>query len=113
MDMDQTDAQLKYLLGQHANRVPAWMYVQSAGDGLVSFAGASRVSDLAHPLRYGSDRSHQLIVGEAVIRPHFVIATDALRGEGLGGLVSKGGHDFPRMLSDGEVLLDIVGHLGL
>ncbi len=113
MDINETDAQIRYLLGDRAHRVPAWMYVQNAGDGVVSFAGASRVPTLLHPMRYGSERSHQLIVGELVIRPHVIVATDALRGEGLGGLISKGGHDLPRMLSDGEVLLDVTGQLGL
>lgn len=32
-------------------------------------------------------------MGELIVRPHFVVGTDALRGQGLGGIVAQGGHD--------------------
>lgn len=83
------------------------MYVQDVGDGIVSFVGGSRVGEAAHPLRYGSDRTHQLVVGEIVVRPHFVVATDTLRGMGLAGLATHH-HDIGKMLAEGE---RIVGEL--
>lgn len=91
------------LFGQHARHVPAWLYVQDMGPGLVTFVGASKVLTRAHPLRYGSERTHQLIVGELVIRPHQVHATDELRGYGLGSLVLGSGHD---VAMAGEKLFD-------
>jgi hypothetical protein len=94
----------RVLYGQNARHVPAWLYVQDAGDGLVSFVGASRVDDAAHPLRYGSDRTHQLIVGEVIVRPHLVVATDALKGTGLAGLMT-GAHDIDAMLDEGEYVI--------
>lgn len=99
----------KVLFGENAVHVPAWMWVQPAGDGLVSFAGASRIPDLgaAHPLRYGSERVHQLIVGEVVVRPHLIVATDVHRGSGLAALVSSTRIDREALLADGEVVLDI------
>lgn len=82
------------LFGQNAVHVPAWLYVQDGGAGVVSFVGASRIADIgAHPLRFGSERTHQLVIGELVVRPHCVTGTDALRGEGLGSLMLGGGHD--------------------
>lgn len=98
-DLDYT----RVMYGERARHVPAWLYVQDVGAGVVSFAGASRVDSKAHPLRYGSERTHQFIVGELIVRPHQVIATDALRGTGLEGLV-RGAHDIDAMLEIGERL---------
>ncbi|MFE9137818.1 hypothetical protein [Streptomyces sp. NPDC007355] len=111
-DFRPTDAGLAGLrLDPHARHVPAWMYVQRAGDGTVSFVGSSRVSDPDHPLQYGSARTHQLIVGELVVRPHFAVGTDVLRGQGLGGIAALGGHDLARYLGCGDVVLDPYGKL--
>jgi len=98
------------MLDPHARHVPSWLYVQDSGPGLVTFVGSSRIPGTgdAHPLRYGSRRSHQLVVGEIVIRPHYAVGTDAVRGQGLGGLVTHG-HDFRAFLERGEVLLDPYG----
>ncbi|MFI6112913.1 hypothetical protein [Kitasatospora sp. NPDC051164] len=95
------------MLDPHARHVPSWMYVQDSGPGLVTFVGSSRISGTgdAHPLRYGSRRVHQLIVGEIVVRPHYAVGTDALRGQGLGGLATSS-HDFRAFLERGEVVLD-------
>jgi hypothetical protein len=78
------------LYGEHALHVPAWLYVQNQGPDIVSFVGASRIEGVGagHPLRYGSERTHQLIIGEMIIRPRLALGTDALRGEGLGQLVT-------------------------
>lgn len=92
----------RVMYGENARHVPAWMYVQNHGQGAVGFVGASLV-DGTHPLRYGSDRTHQFIVGEVIVRPHLVIATDALRGMGMGSLY-LGDHEFGEMLADGEVV---------
>jgi hypothetical protein len=94
---------LRALLGERARHVPAWLYVQDQGAGLVAFVGASRnpLAAAAHPLRYGSERTHQLIVGELVVRPHRVIATDLLRGHGLASLVGQP-YDVGDLLTMGE-----------
>lgn len=93
--------------GADARHVPAWLYVQHCGEGLVSFVGSSHTpTHLHHPLRYGSGRAHQLIVGELIVRPHLVVATDNLRGQGLGNLATLD-HNIQDMLRDqgGEVLI--------
>jgi hypothetical protein len=83
MDADYT----KVMFGQHAVHVPAWLVVQDQGEGLVSFVGATRM-EAPHPMRYGSDKTHQLVIGEIVIRPHIVTATNSRKGSGLAGFVS-------------------------
>lgn len=97
MNLDLNYAQV--LFGQHAVHVPAWLVVQHSGDGLVSFVGASRVAD-PHPLRYGSECVHQLIIGELLVRPHRVTASDACIGSGLSHLAAD-----PFPLMDGELLV--------
>ncbi|WP_446046025.1 hypothetical protein [Streptomyces olivaceus] len=102
-----TDAALAHIaLDANVRHVPAWLYVQDQGDGTVSFVGSSRVpGGGAHPLRYGSDRTHQFLVGELLVRPHYALDTNVLRGQGLGGLVTQ--HpDLGRFLQDGEILLN-------
>lgn len=94
-----------------ARHVPLWMYVQTAGDGMVSFAGSGRVPAGQHPLHYGSSRQHQFLVGEMVMVPHYGIGTDALIGTGLGGIVGRGFHDLKAMVAQGEVLFDPHGLL--
>lgn len=93
----------KLAFGEHAVHVPAWLYVQHQGDGVVTLVGSSRLSD-PHPLRYGSTRAHQLILGEVVVRPHWVIGTDAVRGHGLGVLATQG-HDLEAYLRQGEFII--------
>lgn len=99
---DQSAARIMF--GENARHVPMWMYVQDAGNGVISFVGASRIAQDAHPLRYGSERTHQFVLGEIIVRPQLVIATDTLRGTGLAGLAISG-HDLRRMLTAGELLL--------
>jgi hypothetical protein len=88
----------RVMFGQHAIHVPAWLIVQDQGEGLVAFVGSSRLPVTNHPLRYGSERTHQRIVGEIIIRPHEVRGTDARRGDGLSGLAG----DVWRGFDEGE-----------
>ncbi len=98
------------MFGVNATHVPAWMFIQEQGDGLVSFVGASRVPPgQRHPLRYGSDRTHQLVIGEIVVRPHTVHATDDCRGAGLAGLAQ--GEHYLRQALAGELLIGRPGTL--
>lgn len=94
---------VKAVLGENAIHVPAWLYVQDQGDGVVAFVGASRAPH-PHPLRYGSERTHQFVVGEIVVRPHTVIGTDVLRGSGIASLL-QGPHVPEDMLINGERII--------
>jgi hypothetical protein len=99
-DMDM----VRVMFGENAVSAPAWMYVQGMDDGTVGLVGASRIDSGAHPLRYGSDRAHQLIVGEIIVRPRVVVATDALRGHGANGLF-LGPHGTALADPDNDVLI--------
>lgn len=94
----------RVLFGESARQAPAWLYVQDQGDGLVSFVGASHVPETAHPLRYGSERSHQFVVGEIILRPVMVLGTDTRRGDGFAGLATNH-HDLDHMLTNGEYII--------
>lgn len=108
---------LRMLYGEHARKGMGWLYEQDQGPGVVSFVGSSRVPEgELHPFRYGNPHydgskngpegyySHHFMVGEVILRPHLLIATNALRGSGLSALAT-GHHDLRRMLADGEVVM--------
>jgi hypothetical protein len=104
---DETDEQIRFLLGENARRSGGWAFIQDTADpGLVGFVGAAKLPGVQqHPFRYGSQRSHVLVHGEVIFRPHLVVATDTLRGQGLGGLATAN-LNIESMLSDGEILFD-------
>jgi hypothetical protein len=97
----------RVMFGENARHVPMFMYVQDAGPGGVSFVGASALpAEVAHPLRYGSRREHQIIVGDMVVRPRTAVATDALQGYGLSALITQGlAADMAEIMAHGEVLV--------
>lgn len=102
---NSTDAYVRAMFGERARHVPAWMWIQDGGDGTVSFVGSSRVTEPAHPLRYGSRRTHQFVVGELIVRPtRIVLATDAHTGDGLAHLVTQVPWESDFRAPDGEVL---------
>jgi hypothetical protein len=85
--------------GEHARHVPAWLVVQDACLDTVSFVGSSMTPGVPNPLRYGAPAwtpgtpdgvywPHHLIVGEIIVRPHVAIATRALRGMGVGQMLT-------------------------
>jgi hypothetical protein len=95
------------LLGAEAVRAPVWMYVQDQGPGTVAFVGASRFNPLQdpHPLRYGSERTHQFVRGEIILRPLQVVGTDRFMGQSL-SQTAVASQDVERMLENGEMVLD-------
>lgn len=99
------DEAIAMLLGDRARRGTGWAYIQDQGNGVVGIVGSVRVPEgQQHPFAYDSPRTHKFLVGEIIVRPHLVVATDALRGKGVSGLYT-GGHDLPLMLTQGEVLV--------
>ena len=102
----------RVMYGENARHVPAFLYVQDRGPGIVSFVGSSMTRGQDNPLRYGAGhwrtleddegyRPHHLIVGEIIVRPHVVIATSALSGYGLGQMLTDG-LDVEEMITDGR-----------
>ena len=76
----------KLMFGNMAVHVPAWFVVQAGCPESmpVSFVGASR----NHALTFGADETHILVVGELVVRPHLIVASNKFIGSGLGGLIT-------------------------
>lgn len=91
------------LFGRFARHVPMWMVVQDSREA-ATFVGAS--SDPA--LRYGSRRTHQLILGELIVRPHFVIESDQFRGHGLTSLLMNGAN-LEDWIAGGQIVCDPIG----
>jgi hypothetical protein len=104
------DQVTRLMYGRDARHVPAWLYVQDQGPGVVSFVGSSMTRGQDNPLTYGGGHhvrgvsvprwTHHFVIGEIIVRPHVVIGTNALRGEGLSALATSG-HDIEAMLADG------------
>lgn len=101
--MLNTDCYSKMMFGENAIRIPIRMIVQNHGKGVVSFIGAVKNEEL----RFGSKTSHQFILGDAVIRPHLVMATKHLEGTGLAGIVTSSSfYDIGEWVNQGTVILD-------
>ena len=96
-----TKAYTQMMYGVHAVHVPCWMFTQDSTEDIVSFIGASKSLDL----RFGGQKEQRLVLGEIIVRPHFVIESDIYRGYGLGGLVTADKEEFIRA-PDANVLLD-------
>lgn len=92
------------LFGRFICHVPMWMVVQDSAHDGVTFVGASR-----NPaLRYGSSRIHQLILGEVIVRPHFVLESDQFRGHGLTSLLKRGAN-LDDWVTGGHIVCDPIG----
>ncbi|HEY9656985.1 MAG TPA: hypothetical protein V6C65_00870 [Allocoleopsis sp.] len=94
----------RLVFGMYARHAPCWMYVQNQGEGGVSFVGASR----SQALRFDGEKEHQFVLGEIIVRPHFVVESNAFIGYGLGGLATAHHEDFITA-EDRKVLLDPFG----
>lgn len=98
------DPYTQVMFGQHAQHVPAWLYVQSQGNGTVLFVGASRSTGLT----WGGTKTHQFMLGELIARPHFVVESDGFAGHGISGLARADHLDFVEA-EDRVVLCDPLG----
>lgn len=91
----------KVMFGQNAIHIPIWLVAQSNREQGVMLAGASRS---VLPM-YGSDKIHALILGEVIVRPHIVIATNDFVGTGIDGFWTS----LPsaeEWLANGDILVD-------
>lgn len=109
--MSDADIYTQAMFGSHARHVPVWMWVQGDSDAVI-IAGGSRGNGHAHPLRYGSDATHQFILGELIVRPHLVFETDHYRGSGVSGLLTSG-TDIEEIVRHGNLIADPIGRFGV
>ena len=97
----QDEAYIKAMFGQYARHVPAWYTIQNHGKGILSFIGSSMTASRA---LWGAEETHQFVVGELIMRPHLIIASDAFRGHGLGGMLFE--TDPAEWLSKGRIIFN-------
>jgi len=99
----ENDLYTKAMFGEHAIHVPMWMKIQDNGEERgVIFVGASR----SVAMRYGSNKTHQLIIGEMIIRPHVVAESGEFTGMGATGLLTE--MDFDKW-ARGGIICDPLG----
>lgn len=92
---------IKMMFGCHALHVPMNIVVQDMGDK-VSLCIAQIAGKR---IRFGSDKTHQLILGDAVIRPHAVLESDKFIGLGMSAVVTMDWRDW----SDEKIILNPSG----
>jgi hypothetical protein len=102
-----TDDMTRAMFGCHAVHCGFNMIVQDGQDGKILIVGQSQAK-APHPLRFGSNRTHLLLMGDMVFRPHLVIGTDEMRGRGLTNLVTDGFTDMDTWVR-GDIVLDPIG----
>ena len=95
------------LLGKPTLHLPINMIVQQAADpdddGNIKVAGVYQ-THIGNQLLYGSEKTHQLILADAFIRPRLVYDTNAFRGSGLSHLATSGFADIEKWQNEGELL---------
>jgi hypothetical protein len=69
----------------------------------------SKMRQVPHPLFFGSKKTHVLILGDLVLRPHLVLATDGLTGVGLAGLATSGWLSEEWFKPGADLILDTLG----
>jgi hypothetical protein len=96
----------RLLMGQNGVHVSLNFVVQRAGEGRIIVIGQSSVPYGPHPLQFGGTRTHQLVMGDAIIRPRAVVDSDHLRGSGAIHILTTGMADIGEWLSHGHILID-------
>lgn len=97
----ETDAYIRAMFGEHAKHVALNLVVQDASPRGVAVVGTIA----GDALRFGSRLTHQLILGDAVIRPRLVIASNAFIGHGLSALVTGALNSPEEWIDSGEILV--------
>lgn len=100
------DPFMRAMFGPNAVHVPINLIVQDGGEGGIVTGVFQSCHGLA--LKYGSRKTHQLIFGDMIIRPHLVCHTDALQGVGISGLARSGFIDVEKWM-EGGVLINPMG----
>jgi len=78
------EAFIRMMFGCYAIHVPLNIIVQDMGDKVslcIAQVPGKRI-------RFGSDKIHQLILGDAIIRPHAVLESDLFKGMGAAAIAT-------------------------
>lgn len=93
----------KVMFGQNAFHIPVNIISQDVGEG-EKVAGVFQTSH-GLPLRFNSQRTHVLALGDMMFRPRLVIASDHWRGMGISGLYKDGFISVEDWLANGDVII--------
>lgn len=101
------DPYIQAMFGCHAIHSPMNFIVQAyEEDGVFLAVAQARVNkSLFKRLTFNSRRTHQMIIGDIVLRPQLVIESDHLRGCGISGILTSG-LDPQEWASRGKVIFD-------
>ncbi len=102
-----TDDMTRAMFGCNAVHCGVNIIVQDGEDGRAIMVAQSKMTG-PHPLRYGSKRTHILLLGDMVFRPQLVLGTDSFRGVGLNNLLRNGFMPSDEW-NEGDIVLDPIG----
>ena len=91
------DIHLRMLSGVYTAHIPCWFVMQGHGNNQVGIVGASKTDKLL----YGTDKTHTIIKGDSIFRPHMIYAGDSAMGSGINGLAT-GAHF--KIRDEGELI---------
>jgi len=100
--MDDTNAYMKALYGQHAIHIPLNLIVQ-AMDGTGTVTGVFQTKS-GVPLLFGSKKTHQLVIADVILRPQLVTESNDFQGRGLSSLARDGFADVDTWIKGGVIL---------
>lgn len=106
----ETDSIIRSMFGANAVAVPFNCIVQPMRNQTILAVVAIQGAEAAR-LTFGSNLTHQLIMGDAVVRPHCVVESNHLQGCGLAGIALSGFADVDAWVRQGNVILDAMGRL--
>jgi hypothetical protein len=97
----------KLAMGENGFHIPLNFIVQQLRDG-DKVAGVFQTSG-GRPMLFGSDKTHILILADAIVRPRMVIASNHMQGAGIGHLYMQGfaEDEIDRWINRGDVLLGL------
>lgn len=98
---------VKAMFGENARQVAFNYVLQGAGENKAILLGNTT---FAKEMAFGGslEAPHVLVMCDAIIRPHLVIESKHLVGEGVAGIVSRGIADVNQWLQNGRVVLNAI-----
>jgi hypothetical protein len=89
-----TEIQIRKLFGERACRIPLNFVTQEADreNGQYLVLAQTTLPAEAQTKLTPTQHPHHLVMGEAVIRPHLIIASEHLIGAGASGIITGGFH---------------------
>ncbi len=111
MSAEDDQAYIRMMFGSNAVFCGFNYIVQEVEDGKVLIVAQSTSRTAAHPLRFGSKRTHVMAMGDVVFRPHIVLGSDKLQGRGMTSIAKDGFLDMDAWGDSADLILDSLGEI--